>query len=199
MKSSNVAITGIAFVTITAFFAFQNCSENVPKDLISLNSEASTQQGYVEISSASAKSMILGSEGLCAANQYLVPTMPSIRVGTGYIAGSYPNAKGTTVAFISGSGNTMLFHEGAGTGRVNSITGVSGNVMLCGFDVGTITGSSSGDVILDGGEVEMISGFTGNLALIGVNGFPASIENFHGTIVIKTNSGAYKGRTYDVE
>lgn len=78
--------------------------------------------------------------------------------------------------------------------EIGVVSKFTGTLALCNFSVSTV--SHSAGYLLIKGALAQISDFSGTIIVIdGI--MPRTIENFRGTILVKTSSGKYIGREYD--
>ena len=184
----------IAFIGMLPLLAFQNCATSdsggttgAPVDINTLS--------FSDIETSKAQAVLSSYENVCASNQAASTGYPLIAAGGTITNGG--DFQSSDVLEIQGSGNVTVYGTIDGS-SVENITNFNGNVMLCGLDLEMVSGANTGILLIDSGEVNIISGFKGSILII--NGdFPAGLAHFHGNIYVKTLDGHYLGRVYDVE
>lgn len=185
-------LIAFSFLSIT-IISFQNCGKNFtnkPEDLVQASSV------FVDMKSSEADAIFSTYSGSCVLNskfqfQNVNPNSDVKLNGQQFAGLIYSN-----VPSISGSGTLLLKGSKAGF-MVGQVASFTGKVALCDVSVDTISGSSNttADVFIEGGTLNSVSGFSGNIIISG-DRFPEDIKNFWGNIVVKTSGGQVLGRKY---
>jgi hypothetical protein len=171
-------------------FGFQNCGQPL-KSATSASAIANGTKDYIEMSAANAEAMAQPYELECQYSTMggftTVPADSDIS-GTASLL-----AMITSVSHLTGAGNLVLVGDGV-QGYIQQANLFTGNLTLCGADLEILNGSAANVVTVDGyiGEVK---DSTGNVIILN-GGYPQTVENFGGNIVVRDSSGRYSGRTY---
>jgi hypothetical protein len=216
MKTIKLAV-GSTGVLLFCALAFQNCGkfEVMPvafvDSVIPLNLPK-----YKVMTSEEAQALVRPNEQSCASLKEESSNFSHHTQGTALTVEGDQYMMALAIPSVQGLGNLTVFVASqmgskclGGTGTkcggeivqgnlgamLGTITDFTGNILLCGISVESISKKTFGNIVIEDGSARSISGFKGNLIILG-GVFPSDISDFDGNVVVKSPEGQYSGRTY---
>jgi hypothetical protein len=183
----------MAVVTLAMVVSFQNCGKTFGNSSDEMVMSSSL---FVDMSSDEADETFQAYSKSC-----VLPAdfkFQSINPGSMVTlnGNQYAASINSDIPSIAGNGNLLI--KGLKSSLiVKKVSSFGGNIALCGvsLDLATGTGKSVTTIYVEGGGVNAIADFSGNIIVNG-DRFPESIKNFKGNIIVGTAGGQVLGRKY---